>query len=235
LALAAGISSVLAIPIFAGQFLTGVLTLLLSNGPQDTGAVEVWHCDLRKGYDLRLASGHFGQLKYFESIARHTSFRQGTGLPGRAWEEGAPVLMEDLGHARGFVRREGALRAGITTGVAFPVFHDPSQVYVVALLSSDSTPLWRQLEIWERDLTSDGLVFAAGKSVTGEDLRTVHAATRIAPREGPLGRCLFTGLPTLSLGPEAEGSSPTARGLSQLLAFPIIDAGRCRAVVALYN
>lgn len=232
---AAGVSSVLAIPVFAGDFLTGVLTLLLSDAEQNVGAVEVWHCDLRKSYDLRLASGYFGQLKYFESTARHTSFRQGTGLPGRAWDEGLPVLMEDLGHSHAFLRREGALRAGITTGLAFPVFHDPAHVYVVAMLSSIATPIARQVEIWHRDLVGPGLVFNSGHSPIHEDLAARYDDTQIAPREGMLGRALFTGAPSLCL--ELKGETPVnlEAGLSQGVAIPIIDDGRCRAVIALYN
>lgn len=230
-----GISSVAAIPVFAGDYLTGVLTILLSDAETDVGALEIWHCDLRSSYDLRLDSGHFGQLKYFESTARHTSFRAGTGLPGRAWEEGLPVLMEDLGHSHAFLRREGALRAGITTGLAFPVFHDPAHVYIVAMLSSVTTPIARQVEIWERDPLGPGLVFRQGHSPINEDLTARYQKTQIAPREGMLGRALFSGVPTLSTNLERDTPVNLQAGVTKGVALPVIDNGRCRALIALYD
>jgi len=230
-----GISSVAALPIFAGDYLTGVLTILLSDADEDVGALEIWHCDLTTSYDLRLDCGHFGQLKYFESTARHTSFRQGTGLPGRAWEEGLPVLMDDLGHSHAFIRREGALRAGITTGLAFPVFHDPAHVYIVALLSSAKAPIARQIEVWERDPLGPGLTFRQGYGPINEDLKARYQKTQIAPREGMLGRALFSGVPTLSNNLERDTPVNPEAGLTKGVALPVIDSGRCRAVIALYD
>jgi len=234
-ALSCGISTVVALPIFAGDYLTGVLVLMLGDEEDQVGAIEVWHCDSKQSYDLKLYAGYFGQLKQFEVSARHTSFRQGTGLPGRAWESGAPVLMKDLGHSHAFVRREGALRAGINTGLSFPVFHDAHQVYVMALLSSLTSPIARQVEIWERDPKGPGLTFSEGESSFGEDLSQRYQRMQIAPREGLLGRALFTGAPALSSDLAADTPVNPDWGLTHAMAIPIVEGGRCRALVVLYN
>ena len=207
---------------------------MLGNDEENVGALEIWHCDSLKSYDLKLEAGYFGQLKHFEVTARHTAFRQGTGLPGLAWETRLPVLMKDLGHSHAFIRREGALRAGITTGLALPIFHDAAQLYVIALLSSISTPIARQIEVWVRDPSGPGLIFQSGDTLLKDDLEARYAHTKISPREGMLGRTLFSGVPGISRNLMNDAPVDRDAELSMGIFIPVIDAGVCTAIVALY-
>lgn len=227
-AAAAGITCAIAIPTFAGDLLTGVVVFLCGDEESNVGAIEVWRCDTTRGHDMTLSDGYFGRLDRFEFIARHTSFRRGTGLPGLVWESGAPVLMHELGRSGQFVRSAGAGEAGISTGLGIPAGPDADDRYVIAFLSSSSTPIARVVEIWRRD--GDDLVFGEGFHEGGTDLAERHRGVRIRARQGTIGRALFRQMPVVStfVGPLGE-----ELGCTSLVAIPVLDGGRCTEVVTL--
>lgn len=224
----AGITVAIALPTFAGEFLTGVVVFLCGDDADNVGAIEIWHCDTTRSYDMALLDGYFGRLEHFEFVARHTSFRQGVGLPGIVWETGRPAVFHDLGRSHKFVRATGAGEAGITTGLGLPASTDPAQPHVLAFLSALGTPIARQIEIWNCD--GDELVFDDGYHEAGTDLTTRHAGVRIGPRNGPLGAALFRGMPVVSteVGPAGD-----ELGCTSLVAIPMLDDARCTSVVAI--
>lgn len=57
----------------------------------------------------------------FEQITQQASFPHGVGLSGRTWKEGRLVFVEDLGTVTDCCRRESAVRAGVKSGVCFPI------------------------------------------------------------------------------------------------------------------
>ena len=60
----------------------------------------------------------------FDSESGKHRFERGEGLPGRVWETGAPIWVEDVLQDLNFPRREAAAREGLHGAVAFPVFAD---------------------------------------------------------------------------------------------------------------
>lgn len=57
----------------------------------------------------------------FDEVCRETELAPGIGLPGRVWESGAPSWIMDGTEDPSFTRTEGAKRAGLHSGFAFPV------------------------------------------------------------------------------------------------------------------
>jgi hypothetical protein len=230
----AGVATGIALPVFAGDYLTGVAVFLCGDDQDSVGAIEIWHCDTSRSHDMMMKDGYFGSLEHFESLARYTSFRPGTGLPGEVWQSKMPVVMNDLGRSHRFMRFAGAQKAGITTGLGIPVFHDPTQAYVMTFLSAKGTPIARQIEVWAPD-SDGGLRFLAGYSESGRDLDACYASTFIAPKQGTLGRVLLTGAPSIGDDLPRTSNGKRAVELTSMLAIPVLEHGRCKAIVALYR
>ena len=77
----------------------------------------------RIGPDQRLhfviEAGEAGEE--FRRITREASFAEGVGLSGRAWHSRGLVFVEDLGELTDCVRAPAAQRAGIRSGICFPL------------------------------------------------------------------------------------------------------------------
>lgn len=65
------------------------------------------------------------------------TFARGDGLPGLAWQERAPVVVEDLWTDPRFLRKDAARVDALRTGVAFPVMRGDSLLAVIELLSRE--------------------------------------------------------------------------------------------------
>lgn len=230
----AGVTTAIGLPVFAGDYLMGVVVFLCGGDKESLGAIELWHCDTNESYDMRFVDGHFGELSRFESIAKSTSFRKGTGLVGQVWESRRPVVLTDLGRSHRFIRAEGAQEAGLTTGLGIPISVEDGQDYIMTFLSARGTPIARQIEVWEPDARRRSATFVTGYSDTGVDLMERYRSTRIAVCEGIIGRVLLTGAPALSLNLRESPVAPEAHFRS-VTAIPILEQGRARSIVTLYS
>ena len=114
----AGLTSAVAVPVFANETLKAVLVLLCSDDDVRTGAIEVWS---EKDGLLMLEDGYYGAARHFEWVSQHTHFPRGQGLPGGVWAANTPMLMRDLGSGYKFIRADSAGRAGLTTGLGLPI------------------------------------------------------------------------------------------------------------------
>lgn len=234
----AGITTGIAMPIFAGEILLAVVVFFCGDDEECVGSMEIWHSDLERSYDLELADGYFGSLDHFEFISRRTALRKGVGLPGIAWENSMPLIMNDLGHSQRFIRSEEALKAGITTGLALPIQGlDPHQVYLMAFLSARNTPLARQIEIWVPSYTS--LIFQSGYSADGRDLFSRYDGALLDKGIGAIGRAWLTGRPQIvqkiAMSDSDEEYSLQAFGFKHVVAIPILENAKVTSVVALYE
>jgi GAF domain-containing protein len=82
-------------------------------------------------YGSYWAVSHDGLLRYavesgsagdeFEAVTRVSSFARGVGLSGRAWQTRDLVFVADLGEVSDCVRAPVAQRAGVRSGICFPV------------------------------------------------------------------------------------------------------------------
>ena len=60
----------------------------------------------------------------FRRVTMEASFREGEGLSGRAWKARELYFVEDLGELKDCVRAPVARRAGVKSGIAFPIVLD---------------------------------------------------------------------------------------------------------------
>ncbi|WP_430537406.1 methyl-accepting chemotaxis protein [Blastococcus saxobsidens] len=60
----------------------------------------------------------------FRKVTLEASFAEGVGLSGRAWRARDLVFVSDLGDVTDCVRRPAAMRAGVKSGVCFPIVSD---------------------------------------------------------------------------------------------------------------
>jgi len=60
----------------------------------------------------------------FRRVTMEASFREGEGLSGRAWKNRDLYFVEDLGELKDCVRAPVARRAGVKSGIAFPIVLD---------------------------------------------------------------------------------------------------------------
>lgn len=232
-----GLTCGIALPVFAGDFLTSVLVIFCGDDQAHAGAIELWGNDPVLSRDMLLADGYYGTTAdAFEFISRRTAFRKGTGLPGLAWQSGLPVFQEDLGKGERFLRADSATKVGINRGFALPCTSRDGHDYVLAFLSAMATPTVRRFETWLPDASGErlhregGFCEATGTVGEGGDF--------IERGQGTLGRAFFTGVPAVGENAASEpgpvGAAAGAALLDAVVALPVLRDGRLKAVVAWY-
>ncbi|GAA4625333.1 GAF domain-containing protein [Cellulomonas oligotrophica] len=79
-----------------------------------------WAVD-REARVLRFAAESGDAGEEFRKVTRTASFAEGVGLSGRAWRTRGLVSVRDLGELTDCVRAPAAQRAGVRSGVCFPI------------------------------------------------------------------------------------------------------------------
>jgi hypothetical protein len=234
-----GLTCGIALPVFAGDFLTAVLVIFCGDDDTHAGAIELWvnHPEVSK--DMQLEDGYYGTTAdAFEFISRRTAFRQGHGLPGMAWESRLPVFQEDLGKGERFLRADSAVKVGINRGFALPCSTRGTSNHVMAFLSAMATPIVRRFETWLPADDGNQLVRQGGFCEVGGSVAPGAAGTEIERGQGTLGRAAFTGVPAVGESAASEpglvGTAAAGAGLEAVVALPVLHDGRLRAVVAWY-
>jgi hypothetical protein len=234
---AAGLTSAVALPVFAGEFLMGVVVFCCGDDDTHVGAIELWHHDPSITNDLRFADGYYGAADTFEFNAGYAKFPRGYGLPGRAWRAHMPLIMKDLLESREFLRANQAIEIGINWGLGIPYSLVTGHTYVVTFLCGRNTPIARRVEIWVPDESGGALVFNSGGCAEGSALATEYEHSKIQKREGLLGHVWFTGIPGLRpiLAADSVPAGPSgAVSPGAAIAMPFIEAGRLKAITAWY-
>ncbi len=236
---AEGITCGIAVPIFAGDFLTSVLVMFCGDDEAHAGAIELWHNDPAVSNDMLLIDGYYGTTAdTFEFMSRRTTIRRGNGLPGLAWEAGAPVFFEDLGKSARFLRADSATKVGINRGYAIPCPIPADQNYVMTFLSALGTPIARRFELWVPDAKRERLLFQGGFCEAGGVLKPAPHGPSFERGQGTIGKAFLTGVPALTDNAASEpagfGAAAAEAGLASLAAIPVIEGGRLKAVVGWY-
>jgi hypothetical protein len=227
----AGITSAVAVPIFAGDVLKAVLVVMCGDDQDHVGAIEVWR---EQNNMMLLDDGAYGAAKDFEAVSRETRIPRGQGLPGWVAATLTPVLMRDLGSGR-FLRADAACKAGLTTGLGLPVPTPNGENYVLTLLSSLGTPIARRFEIWDaraavvgaknEAILIDGFCAHAGRlwPDQGEEPRRASAWS------GLIGRVLGSGIPLVQ-----SGTPAITAGYDSMVALPVYRGRDVAHIVAWY-
>lgn len=215
----------ISLPIYCGEFLQAVVVLFCGGGQGVAGAMEVWHNANGSNNELKLLDGYYGVLDKFEWISRRLSILKGRGLPGIAWDQGRPIIINDLGHSTSFLRASHAADVGITTGLAIPFSSHKSDIQVLTLLSMKGTPIAKRFEIWMMDDVDNILKYDSGECYLGTDLGKKYAGQGIKKGEGPLGEAWLTGRPlVVTINPE-EGNV--------IVVLPVSKNGELKSMVCL--
>ncbi|BFM05673.1 GAF domain-containing protein [Halioxenophilus aromaticivorans] len=111
--------------------------------------IEIWVPE-SSGANLVLSSADYGGLKAFSQVSAETSFALGEGLPGKAWQSQRPLVLKEFEEAT-FVRTAAARDAGLTSGVALPVFMGGECKAVVVMLCGDVDAATGAIEVWQDD------------------------------------------------------------------------------------
>nr|WP_306415849.1 methyl-accepting chemotaxis protein [Actinoplanes ianthinogenes] len=90
---------------------------------------------LRFGYE----SGSAGEE--FRKVTLAASFAQGVGLSGRAWRSRDLVFVRDLAEVTDCVRAPAAQRAGVRSGVCFPIMDGSTVIGTMDFFTTDSIEL----------------------------------------------------------------------------------------------
>jgi GAF domain-containing protein len=90
-------------------------------------------------------SGDAGQE--FRQVTRSASFTEGVGLSGRAWRARELVFVADLGELTDCVRSPAAQRAGVRSGICFPLTEDGQVTGTMDFFSTETlAPSAQRLE-----------------------------------------------------------------------------------------
>ncbi|OCX67079.1 hypothetical protein BFP70_02625 [Thioclava sp. SK-1] len=230
----AGLTSAVAIPIFAGKVLKAVLVVLCGGDATHKGAIEIWK---DQGDVLMLDDGYYGEAKDFEWVSQHTHFMYGQGLPGAVWAANMPILMRDLGQGYAFVRADSAGKAGLKTGLGLPIPMPDDKSMVLTLLSSPGTPIAHRFEIWDaraeavgaskKAVLIDGICAKEGP-LWAQQNPPVDPPT-VGAWQGPVGQVLGSGLPHVH-----SDATGLPAGYSTMVGLPVYRETELAYVVAWY-
>jgi len=123
-------------------------------------AVEYWLPNADRSL-LEFGGGLYPSGSRMAPISREMCFGLGEGLPGRAWEEGAPVVLHRF-EGSYFKRTAAAQADGLTCGIALPIFLGDYVSAVVVFFCGDDEAHAGAIELWRNDP-------AAGKDMTLAD------------------------------------------------------------------
>ncbi len=227
----AGLTCGIAIPIFSGDFLLAVVVFLCADDELHAGAIEVWSNQDSSEQSLKVIDGYYGSLHHFEQISRDISVANDQGLAGLAWAQGLPVLIDDISKADGFVRTHDAKQFGITMGIGIPVSDHLNSPYIMTFLSAKATPLAKRIQIWIPDLRGEQLICLEGYSKNTNELAQLFETTTVTKGVGALGRVWLTGMPIIT-GDDDADYNPELASLNSMLAIPVIEQGRLKAIVS---
>lgn len=223
----AGLVCALSLPVFAGEILQAVMIIFFAGGTEVSGAIEVWNNSNNSDNELKLADGYYGELERFEWISKRLTIIRGRGLPGAAWEQAKPVIIEDLGQANSFLRARNAAEAGITTGLAIPWNLNQEDVRILTLLSAKGSPIAKQFEIWQVDSSGDYLTFRDGHSESADNLHDNYRDQKVSKgEEDTLGIAWLTGLPSIVKMADAEEDVQVV--------IPVLSQGKLNAIIRLF-
>jgi hypothetical protein len=156
---------------------------------------------------------------------------KGQGLAGLAWETGMPILVDDISKANTFIRASDAQQAGISMGIGIPVSDSREQSYIMTFLSAKATPIAKRIQIWLPDPQGKQLICQQGYSKNSNDLAKIFETITVNKGEGALGRVWLTGMPVIT-GDHEPDYNPELDSLSSMLAIPVIEKGRLKAIVS---
>lgn len=192
-------------------------------------ATEVW-VPTRDRTSLELASGLYHGLDDFRRVSESMRFDYGEGLPGIAWATGHPVVLNHLERAP-FRRTHAATTAGLSTGVAVPIFSGEFLSSVLVFFCGADPELVGAIELWHNDASeSADLAWVDGFYGAASEFRWTSHKARFRAGHGLPGLVWASGrpqlLPDLGRTPVFLRASDALRiGIDRALGIPCGEQG----------
>ncbi|CAG7855764.1 hypothetical protein MCAMS1_00009 [biofilm metagenome] len=157
---------------------------------------EIWILDKDRAL-LEFGSGLYGSLIEFKNASEEQRFAYGEGLPGKAWAAGHPIVLTQFDHSY-FKRTEAAHQAGLTCGIALPIFSGDFLLAVVVFLCGDDEELAGAIEVWSSDSEDkEKLGVTAGYYGILEHFENMSKLIKLTKGNGMAGMAWATGMPIL--------------------------------------
>ena len=201
-------------------------------------AAEVW-VPSADGTLLEFGSGGFGPARRFASLSRSMCFGRGEGLPGRAWEEGRPVLLRQF-EGTVFQRTAAARAAGLSCALALPLFLHDRLTSVLVVFCGHVPGQSGALELWHHDprITTDMTLVDGAYGDDTQHFEAISQQTYL-PRGVGLpglawqrGKAVFVADLPATPGRFLRAEEAAAAGLLRGLAIPVGSRLADRHVVA---
>ncbi len=175
---------------------------------------------------LEFSAGLYGHLHEFRVASEKESFAYDEGLPGKAWATGHPMVLTEFDHSY-FKRTKSAKKAGLTCGIAIPVFSGDFIMAVVVFLCGDDQHHAGAIELWSNRLAQNAeLTVVDGYYGTLDDFERISRTMKFASGSGLPGQVWETGMPVLiedlGLSPAFIRSADARNaGITTALGIPI--------------
>jgi hypothetical protein len=159
--------------------------------------VELWVPD-RTRTQLEFGGGlGGGAFSEFMALSENTLFAYDEGLPGKAWARGHPIILTEFA-GTGFKRSDEAKEAGLTCGVALPVFAGEFLLAVMVLFCGGDDKHVGAIELWHNDPElSHEMGLVDGYYGTADMFEFNSRHTRFPRGFGLPGRAWKAGLPVI--------------------------------------
>jgi hypothetical protein len=214
---AKGIDFALGYPLFDGDRLFAVLSVLLTRRTEAPSCIEVW--DVTDELDvLKHGRGYYVHCAELERFSPWIQFPRGTGLPGLTWLSGQAQVMADLGQSNAFIRAGLAVNCGLKHGLGLPVYNGKKLIQVLALLGAERHSFISGVEVYYPQGTATSFDWSGRGSKQGESFADV-AGRKLAQK------VLTTRVPALAQGTNASEEIS--------LAMPIHDRKGLKQIVVL--
>ncbi|HEY8035637.1 MAG TPA: GAF domain-containing protein [Methylobacter sp.] len=146
---------------------------------------------------LEFSAGLYGDLNEFRVASEKESFAYDEGLPGKAWAAGHPVVLTEFDNSY-FKRTKSAKKAGLTCGIAMPVFSGEFIMAVVVFLCGDDQHHAGAIEVWSNSLERNTELAAVdGYYGTLDDFERLSGKIRFTKGAGLPGLVWETCMPVL--------------------------------------
>jgi len=194
---------------------------------------EIWVPDQQRT-QLEFGSGLYGALADFKSVSERQRFGFDEGLPGKAWAEGKPVVLTEFEDSY-FKRTAAAKQAGLTCGIAIPVFSGDFLLAVVMFLCGDDEDHAGAIEVWGENAFGR-LAVTAGYYGSLRHFEELSKHVMFDKGEGVPGAVWQSGMPFLieDMGqPEqfVRGLEAQKAGITTCLGIPVSGSGGRNSVM----
>ena len=188
---------------------------------------EIWIPD-KERTQLEFGSGLYGGLIDFKAASEQQHFAYNEGLPGKAWAAGHPIVLTKFEHSY-FKRTAAAKQAGLTCGIAIPVFSGDFLLAVVVLLCGDDEDHAGAIEVWCNSSGSEcTLNVMDGYYGTLQHFEAISRQISMPKGQGLAGLAWETGLPVLvddisKADTFIRASEAQQAGISMGIGIPVSD------------